>query len=80
MEKKVLFDEKHILFCSELRLPEELERKVREIEEAKRLLIIAAADRLEPNDERVLKPLMDLTMLQDDLKDLKAKIEKLKTN
>lgn len=75
MEKK-LFDETHILYKSDLRLPEELDKRVIEINETIRILIIAATDGLETNDERVLKPLKYLTLLQDDLKYLKADIEK----
>ncbi len=52
MKKKSLFDEKHVLYNSDLRLPEELEKRVNEIDEAKRLLIIAATDGLEPTTSR----------------------------
>lgn len=76
MEKKLLFPEGHVLYSSDFRLPDELEKWVSEIDEAKRILIFAATDGLEPNDERVLEPLKYLTLLQDNLKDLKASIEK----
>lgn len=76
MKKKLLFDENHVMYNSDLKQPEELEKRINEIHEAKRLLIIAATDGLEPNDERVLDPLKNLTLLQDELKYLKADIEK----
>lgn len=79
MEKKNLaFEENHVLYYSDLRFPDEIDLKVKAIEESKKLLIIAATDGLDPNNViSVLDSLKELTFLQEDLKALKARIEAL---
>ncbi len=64
-----------ILSRTDLRLPDEIQKRIKELEETKTVLIQAATGQLDSYDTTVFDPLLNLSNLQTDLQSLKKDIE-----
>ena len=72
MKKQKLYE---ILPDTDLKLPDIIKSYISKIDEVKTLLIYAANGEMEDQDERVLEPLKNLSLLQMDLNDMLNNIE-----